>query len=273
MGEWSLVLFTILMQAAIGSYLWVTIIKTRNQQRQFAVTDITVAVISTVAIVISLLHLGTPTGAMRSLLNIGDSWLSREILFSGGFFGLAILTVVLARFKVSGAQELTVRWLTSIVGIFAVLCMSKLYMSSVIPAWMSGTTMIDFFATMIILGGILTLVTGMQEAEGEAVLISIVMVAAAVLHAVVYPSFVADLGAGTAAAQASVTALAETYGTLMVMRWALVLVGVGLVVLSQYVKIQRSTYMYVALGALLIGQVAGRYIFFAVGVAKGIGMI
>ncbi len=271
MGEWSLLLFTLLMQASIGAYLWVTIIKWRQQDRSFGVTNAVIVVLSAVAVVISLLHLGTPTGALRSLLNIGSSWLSREILFSGGFFGLAAITLLLERSKMDASSLKIVRIVTTIVGLIAVFSMSMLYMSSIMPAWNSYQTMIDFYATMITLGGILTIVTAREQVEGYVAKMSVVMAIAIFVHAAVYILFLAGLGAGTEAAQSSIAILSQTFAIMAMVRWLLVLGGVGAVIASQYMKAHQNTYIYTALAMLVIGLFIGRYIFFAIAVAKGIG--
>ncbi|KJS21088.1 MAG: hypothetical protein VR72_12295 [Clostridiaceae bacterium BRH_c20a] len=273
MGEWSLVIFTILMQTAIGAYLWATLMKSRKQERDFNKNNIAILALTAVAMIVSLMHLGTPSGALRALLNVKSSWLSREILFSGAFFGLVFITVLGDKLKLNGSQKVLLGWVTSVVGLLSVFSMSKLYMSSIIPAWNSRTTMLDFFVTTIVLGGIMLLVTSLKELEGEVAKLSIVMAAAVLIHAAVFPSFVAGLGAGTAAAQTSAMKLAQAYGGMLILRWVLVLGGVGLVILSQYKKQQESTYIYLALAALVLGQIAGRYIFFAVGVARGVGVI
>lgn len=271
MGEWSLILFTICMQAAIGAYLWVTIVKWKQQDQDFSKLNIVIAALAALAMIVALLHLGTPTSAFRALSNIGSSWLSRENFFGGAFFGLAVVTLLLEMKNVNHSTTKVVRLLTGVVGILAVFSMSMLYMNSVMPAWNHYQTLIDFCATTVVLGGILTIVMARKQVEEHVVKIAIAMALAVFIHAAVYVVFLAALGAGATAAQASIATLSGTFGIMLMIRWLLVLGGVGAVIFSQYAKAGHVAYMYAALAMLVVGHLIGRYIFFAIAVAKGIG--
>ena len=88
--EWSLVLFTLLAQTSIGIVISSQLVpigdnKTAKTALLFAVG------IMAASLAVSLTHLGDPLGAYRTLANIGSSWLSREILFAGSYFGAALL--------------------------------------------------------------------------------------------------------------------------------------------------------------------------------------
>src|SRR5699024_6256294 len=106
MHEWPLLIFTISMQAAIGGIfmLWIFIVRNKSKEeiemfRLSKIPLIVIAGLSLVGLGASFAHLGTPTNAFNTLRNVGSSWMSREILVTGMFIGLAFLTVAWAFFR------------------------------------------------------------------------------------------------------------------------------------------------------------------------------
>ncbi|WP_282437946.1 dimethyl sulfoxide reductase anchor subunit family protein [Desulfosporosinus shakirovi] len=103
--EWPLMMFTLLAQLGVGTFIFLTIVRTVLESKENHKTAaqlkntgfLAIGVIMAIALVLSLFHLGTPSGAYRSLSNIGSSWLSREILFVGIFFVLVLGNYFVAR--------------------------------------------------------------------------------------------------------------------------------------------------------------------------------
>src|SRR5512144_1315865 len=94
--EWSLVLFTVVMQMAVGAFVmlggvhgfaerWYGI-EEADRLADRALVAIGPAV--AFALLATLFHLGNPINGPRALVHLATSWLSREILlalvFSGG---------------------------------------------------------------------------------------------------------------------------------------------------------------------------------------------
>lgn len=81
--EWPLLIFTFLTTFIVASY---------SVPFYFMPVDkIFLILIFTIAAFFSIFHLGKKKRAFRSLLNVRDSWLSREILLFGIFFSVIIL--------------------------------------------------------------------------------------------------------------------------------------------------------------------------------------
>lgn len=158
-GEWSLILFSILTQCAVG--IWVVAVGLRTfltgKTEPEIVAKLTrrpllvVGPLMCVALVISIFHLGSPTQAYASVANLLTSWLSREIVFSGLFLFFWVISVVFYRREAPG---MALGWFTSALGLIAVFSMSSIYYTTPIPAWASANTYISFFATMLILGAV-----------------------------------------------------------------------------------------------------------------------
>lgn len=160
--ELPLVFFTVFCQWAVGTIvaitglilaqpLWLSDEKRFNVLRQMAVAILAVNVIGSM---LSLLHLGSPTGAYRAILGISHSWLSREViaffLLNGVVF---IWAAILFRFNRSRALIRGVSLLASLTGLVAILVSAQVYyqMSSH-PLWHSPVTHLSFIATALLLG-------------------------------------------------------------------------------------------------------------------------
>ncbi|HYF92099.1 MAG TPA: 4Fe-4S dicluster domain-containing protein [Symbiobacteriaceae bacterium] len=78
MKAFSLVLFAVLSQAAVGQVL-VTLFLPGSPVTRLALP------LGALGLIIALFHLGTPGGAPRALANLRRSWLSREALLTGLF--------------------------------------------------------------------------------------------------------------------------------------------------------------------------------------------
>ena len=94
MGEYSLIAFTICLQASIGVMLFMTFMQQRLKDITFTKAAYASAILAVAGLLFSLAHLGQPLSAYNSILNMGTSWLSREILFTG-VFAIAVVYVAL----------------------------------------------------------------------------------------------------------------------------------------------------------------------------------
>jgi len=133
--EWSLVLFTVLSQMAAGLAIMASGVRSQS-----GVMLPVVAGLLVVAMVISTLHLGRPRKAWRSLLNLGSSWLSREIFLAGALLMAAV----------SGLP-----WLAMPMAVVFLVGMGKVYMQRTVPVWNSWRTPLAFLASAVVLGGLL----------------------------------------------------------------------------------------------------------------------
>ncbi|TFZ50419.1 dimethyl sulfoxide reductase [Serratia proteamaculans] len=160
--ELPLVFFTVFCQWAVGTMvaitvlilaqpIWLTEQKRFNALRKMAVVILAVNIVGSM---LSLLHLGSPTGAYRAILGIGHSWLSREVV---AFFLLNAVVfswaVILFRFNRSHAFIRGVSLLASVAGLAAILVSAQVYyqMSSH-PLWHSPITHLSFITTALLLG-------------------------------------------------------------------------------------------------------------------------
>jgi anaerobic dimethyl sulfoxide reductase subunit C (anchor subunit) len=262
MQDWALVIFTLCISAATGACIFYAVERQKAPDHKLERGLFYLLIMVVIGLLGSLLHLGRPFAAPYSILNIGSSWLSREILFAGGFFALMVISWFLER---RGKASAGMIWVTGLVGILAVFSMTQIYMSSLIPAWQSWYTLVEFFVATAILGSVVAMLTLGDDSDKQQ--FKWIMLGAILLQLALLPNYLGGLGAGVAAGQQSVSLLSGTYGILSLFRWLLILVGMSWFLLVPPKKDQP----YPAL-ALIAGVVLGRYLFYVTGVVISIGM-
>lgn len=285
--EWPLMTFTLLSQLAIGTFIVLMLVKAVNGSQDAQASKAinfgftAVGPVTLLALIFSVFHLGDPLGAPRSILNLGSSWLSREILTAGGFLVLWFIFWWLSR---KGKESKALGWITALVGLAAVFSMASIYSTSVRPAWDNGNTYIAFFGAtfaMGVLGASSAIIYGMHGGAPSSTLIKSLknmgyLGAAAVLLPLLYlPVFISGLKGGEAAAVASAQILTESMAMLVISAVLLVL-GIALLLHALFkgdpkVKSTFANLIYVALVLVLIGEFMCRYLFYAIGISPIIG--
>lgn len=299
-NEWSLIIFTVVMQMAVGSFVILGGVHF-FASRRYSETDadlladralLAIGPLVILSLLVTFLHLGNPTNAPRAITNIGSSWLSREI-------GLALL------FTIGGAVFAFMQWrkistpsirngvalVVAAIGLVLVYAMSRVYhMLVTVPAWNTLATPISFFLTTFLLG---TLAVGvayvanywyMKRKESLAdkqvqfdilattlrwiALLSIVLLG---IQFVVIPLYVADLAANASpAAEESISILLEENGVLFALRLILLFLGAGIFAVFVYMNTSSEAkariagnLAYAAFAFVLISEIIGRFLFYA----------
>lgn len=269
MGEWSLIIFTIAIQTAVGLFLWTAIVNLKVDRDNRKTISLTALILTIIAMVASLTHLGLPLRALNSLSNLGGSWLSKEIFLTGAFFGIALITYLLEIYKPDLAKAFY--WIGAIGGLIAIYSMAMIYVNSIIPAWENWYTIADFILTGLILGGGLYLVlAGSAKSQIKGVATGIL--ALVLIQATLTPSYMAYLGVSGEAANASLRLMLGELQLVFYLKWLLISIGTILVILGQGKKSEVS-YMSFALASLALGLIAGRFVFYAIGIPMGLGLI
>ena len=131
--DFSLVLFTILGQTAVGLTIMAALRPAEGPREGNLKWEwLTAGVVLALALVASMFHLGHPEGAVRTLAHLSESWLSREIL-AFGVFGLLLVVAFIGLLTRSGSGKGLVT-ITALVGIAALLISSMVYSPPSFPA-------------------------------------------------------------------------------------------------------------------------------------------
>ena len=163
MKERSLVVFTLLAQLITGAFWMLGIIHVWASGRVGAetATELTaggflaLVPVMAAALLISLLHLGTPGNAWRAAANLRTSWLSREIVFTL-LFGLLLVVFAGLHWRQTGDgwMRLLVGLAAGLAGGLALYSMTRLYMLRTIPSWNTWMTPAAFGISTLLLGGL-----------------------------------------------------------------------------------------------------------------------
>lgn len=292
--EWALIAFTILAQMSVGSFLVLGIVHyfashSENLEEADRLSDralIAIGPVLVLGLVASLLHLGNPLNAYRAVTNLSSSWLSREILSGVIFAALGATFAFMQWRKISTANiRNLVALLTAAVGLVLVYCMSQVYMLPTRPSWNLLTTPLSFYVTTLLLG-VLAMGTAfvanywyIQQKNPGCASVQCVMLRDALrwiaissivllgFQFVILPVWVAIM-AGSAPTGAGV--LIGEYGTMFALRLALVFLGAGVLGFFLYRAASSpgqervmGNVAYAAFALVLIGEVIGRFLFYA----------
>jgi len=303
-SDWALIAFTILAQMSVGSF-WVLGFVHLYAQRQAGEEEadrlsdrslLVIGVLLVLGLIVSLFHLGDPFNAFRAVSNIGSSWLSREILFGVLF---AVLGGLFALMQWRKIGSFTVRTIIAIVaglvGLGLIWSMSHVYMLPTQPSWDTAATPITFFTTTLLLGLLAmgaTFVANFATLQGKEDTdlevqtkllrgtlrwIGVASILLLGVELIVAPIFIASLSSGGPAAQAAANLMIGEYGTVMVVRLIVVFLGLAIIAAFLYLSATERTatkvmgYMiFAAFALVLLGEVLGRYMFYATRVSLGI---
>lgn len=163
MRERSLILFTVLAQAAVGAALSLGVVRFWISPRageavagaMTANTLLFIGPLFGLALLASFFHLGSPSNAWRAFANLRASWLSREILFAVLFAALCGLLAGSQYYRLGPPLlQSILTWLAALCGLALLYSMSRVYMLRTVPAWNAPATLLSFFSASFLLGGL-----------------------------------------------------------------------------------------------------------------------
>ncbi|MFO7537962.1 MAG: DmsC/YnfH family molybdoenzyme membrane anchor subunit [Chloroflexota bacterium] len=302
--EWALPVYTILMQLAAGSLLSLWLIRWAAGRRHgYAPVDqvmriplLAILVTIVVAILGSHFHLSRPHLSLLAVLNLRTSWLSREILFTIVFF-LAVSGLVYLHWFSSGYPRLKMAlgWVGIVSGVVSVYCMAMIYLLPTQTMWNSPLTVISFLMTAVLLGvtAVAVLIVmdlkvseiadtaGMvlraQIIRRSFIWLALVGGITAVSILLLNLSLIAMMRQGDLSALTSIELLLGLYRPLFILRYFTLFAGVGWFALTAFLLYRRplremviTTPVYLSCLLVLIGEILGRFLFYATHVRLGL---
>ncbi len=299
--EWALITFSILAQMSVGSFLVLLVVnffakRKAGEQQADELSDRALYAIGPVLVLglaASLLHLGNPINAYKAVTNVGSSWLSREILFGALFAVSGAVYAAMQYRKIATAMgRMLVALITAVIGIVFVFSMSNVYMLPTRPSWNLVTTPLSFFTTTLLLG---VLAMGaafvanywyvQRKNPGCASDVCVLLrdslrwfaISSIVLlgfQFVLLPLWIA-LMAGPATESAMM--LVSEFATVFALRLILVFLGAGILGVFLYRAASSpgkenlmANVAYAAFVLVLVGEVLGRFLFYATAVNFGL---
>ncbi len=286
--EWALLVFTILGQIAAGLMIVLMVVRTYVAQKtnveladQLTERPLYLVVpVMAVAFIASLLHLGSPLNILRAIPNLGSSWLSREVVIAVIFVVFAGLYAFMQWRKVGNeALRTVIGWVAAVLAVVFVYSMSMVYMIATQPAWNTFATPLTFLSGSLMLGGLgmaaalLFGDAGKKEKDLVYKVLQGLAVTAIVLLGIqflVLPIYLVYLSTQGTAALQSLNLMIGSFGAVLFLRLLLIFAGAG--VLAAYLYRNASLagkeqtlakLAYAAFALALVGEVLGRFIFYA----------
>lgn len=272
--ELPLVVFTVLGQAAIGILLLVSLIegmvseKDAGTMKGLRLAGMAVFPLLAVALAASLLHLGSPMGAVRAFRNVGSAWLSREIWV---FTGLTLLSLAYSYLWWKGGARSARRGLGilgSALGLAGVWVTAMVYALPARPAWTVAGNTAAFLATALLLGSLVVvcLVQACGKEEPAAGKASLAGGATGLFALLLIALSLADLGIRGQADPVVALSAQAAFGTWLF--WARMVVGLlvpaavtGAMLLRG--SAVRTSVVSLGLVGALAGELMGRAVFYA----------
>jgi anaerobic dimethyl sulfoxide reductase subunit C (anchor subunit) len=302
--EWALPVYTILMEVAVGALLVLWVVRALARSR-FSTGELDRMIRNPLLIIVvtafmgmagAHFHLSKPWHSFLAILNIGRSWLSREIFFTVLFFASVLVLWYLSRYEPERQRLINnLGWLSILLGLTVVYCMSRIYVLSTQEVWNSWATIASFYLTTLLLGVmtvaclmIMDMVFSEMQASSQARLharlvayslkhMSWLALGLIIADMVMSLFEILQMRTGGPTAQASLELLLQLYLPLLVLRTVFLLVAVlyiGNFVRRVYRKsdLSRAVMVPVYLASMLvfIGEIIGRFLFYAVHVRVGI---
>ena len=302
--EWALPVYTIMMQMAAGGMLILWIVYSQAVRRHGEeiadrlIHNLVLIIFITViaAIIGSHYHLSRPLLSIRSVMNFKTSWLSREVIFTIFFAMLIGVLLFLHSYQIGSITiHLAVGWCAVAMGIVTVYCMSRVYMLPTQAAWNSFATPIAFFSATLLLGNLAVsalllmnlhlavlreetdLETQQQIIQRTLWWVMLFAVATTGIELATYAFQISELSSGSSTARVSIDLLLGLYRVLFGGRLLLLVLGVSMLVgvVFWQRKANRPIFLiltpiYFSFLFVLVSEVLGRFLFYAVHVRTGI---
>lgn len=283
--EWPLMVFTVLGQCVVGGFIVLGLALifgglNRGQQQRVHRSMFVLWVLMALAFIASTLHLGSPMRAFNSLNRVGESALSNEIAAGSAFFAVAGFYWLLAVLDKMPAM-LGKIWLViaMILGVVFVYAMCMVYSIDTVPTWDNLYTPLGFVLTVFIGGPMLGYLLlqladiNMDKANGRmmlqlpmiSVLALIISIASVIMQAASLPTIYSSVQ------QAS--ELIPNYGTLMVWRLVLLVLGLGCWICPLIRGRTPITLgMIFAMLLIIAGELIGRGVFYGLHMTVGMAV-
>ncbi|MFW5399765.1 dimethyl sulfoxide reductase anchor subunit family protein [Yersinia sp. 1252 StPb PI] len=278
--EWPLMVFTVLGQCVVGGFIVLGLALifgglSHDQQQRIHRSMLVLWVLMALAFIASTLHLGSPMRAFNSLSRIGESALSNEIAAGSLFFAVAgfywLLAVLGKMPAVLGKVWLVVAMVLGVVFVYA---MCRVYSIDTVPTWDNLYTPLGFVLTTLIggpmLGYLLLQLAGingrmMLQLPMISVLALIISIASVIMQAASLSTIYSSVQ------QAS--ELIPYYGTLMVWRLVLLVLGLGCWICPLIRgRTPMTLGMIFAMLLIFAGELIGRGVFYGLHMTVGMAI-
>lgn len=263
MGEFPLVLFTVLSQLAAGALITLVILDYVTGKIDNSLgkkSTLAILIITGTSLLFSLFHLGHPLEAYRALTNIGSSWLSREVVLFAILF--VLLLVYYFQWKEDNSKRKTVGLIASLIAVMAVIASGMVYVLPAVPAWNNFSPVIFFVFTAAVLGPLF--VFSLLKLKGGAfsslLYLPGIILGASLVCFIIYTSVLIS-SPGPSGLTGSNMLESSTFWLRIFLNW---LIPLGLLVWASIRKSMAADSKFI-IGLFLlvfVGEIVGRHLFY-----------
>ncbi|CNK22157.1 anaerobic dimethyl sulfoxide reductase chain C [Yersinia aldovae] len=275
--EWPLMVFTVLGQCVVGGFIVLGLALifgglSRGQQQRVHRSMFALWILMALAFIASTLHLGSPMRAFNSLNRVGESALSNEIAAGSVFFAVAgfywLLAILDKMPALLGKIWLVVAMMLGVVFVYA---MCRVYSIDTVPTWDNLYTPLGFVLTVFIGGPMLGyLLLQWADINGRAMLqLPMISVLALIISLASVITQAASLPLIYSSVQQA-SQLIPDYGTLMVWRLVLLVLGLGCWICPLIRgRTPMTLGMIFAMLLIIIAELIGRGVFYGLHMTVG----
>jgi DMSO reductase anchor subunit len=148
--HWPLVFMLVLTQLSVGAFAVLSLLDLLGLGAGLTIGALASLGLAGISLGASTLHLGRPIHAWRALKGLRRSWLSREVLTLSLFAGAASAFAAMLLLDLPGRGLAGL--FTVLAGLAGVTSSARIYMVRARPAWFTGYTLGEFYATALLLG-------------------------------------------------------------------------------------------------------------------------
>ena len=157
-SHWSLVMFTLMVQSAVGS-VWCLQVALLWNAGLVGLLHLKFQILAALCLVLAglaaaMAHLGKPGDSLHAVKNFKSSWLSREIFSVNIFAGFLAAMAALAHIR-PGALNGWLLLVGSLAGGTVLYAMTRVYRLRTVPSWNHAGTPLTFLGSALLLGGLL----------------------------------------------------------------------------------------------------------------------
>lgn len=267
-----LTIFSLCTQAAAGIMFFVGIGILTNQEANYSFIVGTATCLAVLGLLFSLLHLGRPMNAGKSLLMFSTSWLSREIWVTSLFVGTTLVSALLFIFGFESSGLINLFVLASVFfGLLDIYVMASVYLNTSVPAWRHPSLIIESYTAAISIGALTlyALITG-ESSDMRQIFLAVAIISV-IIQIISMISYYIDLGAKEGLAAKKSIEILNKKSFVLILKWLFILLSVCFLVIFELMG-TGVYYVYISAFLMFFGQFIGRYLFYDTMIVTRVGL-
>ncbi|EMT6576889.1 TPA: dimethyl sulfoxide reductase anchor subunit family protein [Providencia rettgeri] len=277
--EYPLIFFTVIGQSVAGAFILMALVllmkPLQEQHHKIVMSMFGLWALMGIGFLLSMLHMGSPMRAFNSMIRVGHSALSNEIVSGSIFFALGGIYWLLSLLKKMPKSVGTI-WLivTIICAAIFIYAISRVYQIDTVPTWFNHYGSLQFILTSFIAGPVLAafLLRIASYDINNVRFFTLISIVAVIASSILVTAQGFELGSIQSSVQKA-SELVPDYASLM--GWRTVCLTLGLAFwIYPHVKMKNPPIIGLLVAVLLVifGELIGRGIFYGLHMTVGMAI-